>query len=82
MKLKLKEGWVMGMHDDGSQWCGKTSDEKAFTVSVFYEFGCYAGVKVCPEHNGKVMWICKTIEMAHKSLVDFGFESPFEVVCN
>ena len=80
MKLKLREGWVMGMQGDGCYWYGKTSDDKAFTLSAYTEFGCYAGVKVCPEHNGKVIWICTTMEMAHESLVDNGFESPFEVV--
>jgi len=27
------------------------------------------------------VWICETIKMAHKYLVDNGFESPWEVVC-
>lgn len=81
MRLKLKADWVMGTQDDGCYWYGKTSDEKAFTLSAFTEFGCYAGVAVCPEHNGKIMWTCASMEMAHKSLVDNGFESPWEEVC-
>lgn len=75
MKLVLRNGWVMGVQDNGCYWYGKTSDNKAFTVAEYFD-----GVAVSPEGTGQITWICETVEMAHKSLADNGLESPWEVV--
>lgn len=78
MKLKLREGWVAVENDTlVTRFWGKTSNPTKFTVAEWHD----KRILVDPRGAGEAVWICDNIKMAHKSLVDFGFESPWEEVC-
>lgn len=77
MKLKLREGWVAVENNTlVTRFWGKTSNPTKFTVAEWHD----KRILVDPRGTGETVWICDNIKMAHKSLVDFGFESPWEAV--
>jgi hypothetical protein len=77
MKLKLKTDWPTVENDAliVRVW-GKTADPTKFTVAEWYD----GRILVDPRGTGEAVWLCDSIKMAHKSLVDSGFESPWEEV--
>ena len=76
MKLKLREGWLMAWDNNGCYWYNKTADPTKFTVAEWHD----KRILVDPRGTGETVWICDNIKRAHKSLGDFGFESPWEAV--
>jgi hypothetical protein len=78
VNLKLKEGWVAVENDTlVVRFWGKTTNPTKFTVAEWHD----KRILVDPMATGEALWICDTIKMAHKSLVDNGFESPWEEAC-